>query len=294
MSLSTRLAAATIGDLEPPDSRHQIILTSGATIVLYVVPRSGRVFVVDPVTALCVNPGEVVRLHEARREGYRATVISVDPELVAGGTLTGAQSPTCHARLPVRAVVLSATALLLAQRLRRERRWDAARTGPAVRLSGATDRSESALAFVRALFSGVEDPFTTAGEGRAHPHRWRVLADAVKQEIGEEPAAPHLIKDVAARLDMSPFHLARVFRAETGLSIHQYLLRLRMAGALERLCRDSVSISRLALDLGFSSHSHFTAAFQRLFGASPGSVRSSLCAEDCACADAGRGQLRHG
>lgn len=294
MTITNPLTAAAIGGLEPAESRQRIVLTSGETIARYIVPRSGRVFVVDPATALCVNAGEIVRLHDARPRGCRTTVITVDPALLAGDAVMGPPSRSSRARLPVRAVVLSATAMLLAQRLRRQGRWEVARTGPTARLAGVTDGSALALAFVRAVFSGVEDQFTSRGEGRPHPLRWRALADSVKLELGSMPAAPHKIKELAVRLDVSPFHLARVFRAETGLSIHQYLLRVRMAGALARLCDDSASISRLALDLGFSSHSHFTVAFQRLFGASPGSWRSSLYAERAACIDAGRVQLRHG
>lgn len=294
MTLSNRLTAAMIGGLEPAESRHRIVLTSAATTARYVMPRSGRIFVVDLVTALCVNPGEVVRLHDAPADGYQATVITVDPQSLAGDTVPGAEPRNTPVHFAVRAVVLSAEALLLAQRLRRERRWTAAVRGADIPLSTMTDRSAIALAFVRALLAGIEAPFAAAGESRSHPVRWRVLADAVKEEIGTAPAAPHQIKDVAARLNVSPFHLARVFRAETGLSIHQYLLRLRMAGALERLCDESLSISRLALDLGFSSHSHFTGAFQRLFGVSPARVRSSFFTEYGSCVDSGRARLRQG
>jgi AraC-like DNA-binding protein len=286
-------APLTNDELLTAVSRHRVLLTPAATFARYVVPRSGRIFVVDAVTALCVNAGDVVRLLDAWPAGNRAAVITVDPELYTCDPLTGAPSRD-RARIPAGAVVLSSTALLLAQRLRRNQPSEAPRTVPAVRLSGATDRSRLVMAFVRALFSGTDDRSATVAGRRRNPVRWRVLADAVKQEIGAGPAAPHRIKDLAAQLDASPFHLARVFRAETGLSIHQYLLRLRMAAALARLGDDSISISRLALDLGFSSHSHFTVAFQRLFGASPASVRSALYAEDHARVESGRGQLRHG
>jgi AraC family transcriptional regulator len=75
---------------------------------------------------------------------------------------------------------------------------------------------------------------------------------------------------------VSPFHLAHLFRDDTGLSVHQYLLRLRMALALRRLGDDETSLSRLALDLGFSSHSHFTACFRRQFNASPAEIRATI------------------
>ncbi|HJQ39538.1 MAG TPA: helix-turn-helix transcriptional regulator, partial [Thermoanaerobaculia bacterium] len=88
------------------------------------------------------------------------------------------------------------------------------------------------------------------------------------------PSAAHRIHDIAAECGVSPFHLARVFKAETGISVHQYLLRIRMEQALSRLRDGETQLSRLALDLGFSSHSHFSTSFRRHFGESPAGVRA--------------------
>jgi AraC family transcriptional regulator len=110
-------------------------------------------------------------------------------------------------------------------------------------------------------------------EGSAEYSRRRALAAAAQARIDAAPGARHRIRDLATALDVSPFHLAHVFRAVSGLSIHQYLLRVRMRAALSRLEAGEANISRLALDLGFSSHSHFTAVFQRHVGASPAAVR---------------------
>ena len=108
-----------------------------------------------------------------------------------------------------------------------------------------------------------------------HRRTRRALAAAVEKVIIAAPNAPHRIHDVAAGFGVSPFHLSRVFRAETGISLHQYLLRLRMNQALSRLHAGEPHLSRLALDLGFSSHSHFSATFRRHFGESPHQVRAA-------------------
>lgn len=89
------------------------------------------------------------------------------------------------------------------------------------------------------------------------------------------PGSAHRLPELAGALGVSPFHFARVFRAETGMSVHQYLLRLRMETALERLSRGEMDLSRLAFDLGFSSHSHFTATFRKQFGRRPADVRGA-------------------
>jgi len=74
----------------------------------------------------------------------------------------------------------------------------------------------------------------------------------------------------------SPFHLARLFRRELGLTIHQYRHRLRLRTALSRVADGETNLSELALELGFSSHSHLTDAFRLAFGMPPAECRKSL------------------
>lgn len=61
-----------------------------------------------------------------------------------------------------------------------------------------------------------------------------------------------------------------------GTTIHDYLRRQRLRAALEPLAETSTDLARLALDLGFSSHSHFTGAFRREFGRTPSPARDRL------------------
>jgi len=81
------------------------------------------------------------------------------------------------------------------------------------------------------------------------------------------------LDDVARSVHASPFHLARLFRQRTGVSIHRYLTRLRLRASLERLADGASDLTTLALDLGFSSHSHFSGAFRAEFGQTPSEVR---------------------
>ncbi len=85
-------------------------------------------------------------------------------------------------------------------------------------------------------------------------------------------AEPLMLQDLAAELEVSAFHLCRVFRAGTGLSLHQYRDQIRLRAALNRLdgCTD---LTAVALDVGYSSHSHFTSAFRRAFGVPPSRAR---------------------
>ena len=101
----------------------------------------------------------------------------------------------------------------------------------------------------------------------------RGLAEAAKSEIASDLSVRRSLGELARTLHTSPFHLARVFRAETGFTLAGYRQALRLRAALERLPGNDRDLSALALELGFSSHSHFTATFTREYGVPPSAVK---------------------
>jgi AraC family transcriptional regulator len=120
----------------------------------------------------------------------------------------------------------------------------------------------------------LASPLSAPSETRRRGARARRdLANAARQMLLTDPGAPHRLRDVAAALRVSPFHLAHTFREETGVSMHKYLLRIRLDMARARIMAGEPSLSRLALELGFSSHSHFTTMFREHFKVSPTSIR---------------------
>jgi len=84
------------------------------------------------------------------------------------------------------------------------------------------------------------------------------------------------LTDVARALGVSVFHMCRTFRKATGTTIHAYRNQLRLRTALARLEDADCDLSQLALDLGFSSHSHFTASFRAAFGKPPSATRRDI------------------
>jgi len=102
-----------------------------------------------------------------------------------------------------------------------------------------------------------------------HAERVEAVKSYLAARLGERVA----LDEVARTVHASPFHLARVFQERTGVPIHRYLTRLRLRAALERLGGGARDLTELALDLGFSSHSHFTDTFRREFGRSPSAAR---------------------
>lgn len=86
--------------------------------------------------------------------------------------------------------------------------------------------------------------------------------------------APSL-SDMAVLAGMSPSHFAKKFRQSTGLSLTRFVNRRRILRSLETLKND-VSLASVALDLGFSSQSHFTRIFSEVTGMTPAKFRKSV------------------
>ena len=112
--------------------------------------------------------------------------------------------------------------------------------------------------------------------GRARRRRDVDLVEAARDVIARQFKDNLSLSEVARQVESSVFHLARVFKARTGFSLHAYRNQLRLRAALERLAEPDVDLIDIALDLGFSSHSHFTETFRRSFGKTPSAVRGSL------------------
>lgn len=100
----------------------------------------------------------------------------------------------------------------------------------------------------------------------------RDLAHRLAEELARTFCENRSLAQLAAAVGCSPFYLARVFRRVDGRSIHRYQLQLRLRHALARVA-EATDLGRVALDLGFASHSHFTATFRRAFGLAPSRFR---------------------
>jgi AraC family transcriptional regulator len=83
--------------------------------------------------------------------------------------------------------------------------------------------------------------------------------------------------ELAEAVDLSPYHLSRTFHRVSGITLATYRTWLRVLHSLERVA-NGADLSAVAHDLGFSSHSHFTYAFRRVFTAPPSKVRAALSA----------------
>lgn len=101
----------------------------------------------------------------------------------------------------------------------------------------------------------------------------RGSVEPVKEAIGVEPERAWTLAELARIAGVSPWHLAHVFREEVGLPVYSYVLRQRLARALDVVLETDTDITTIALDAGFGSHSHFTLRFRTLFGVTPAALR---------------------
>jgi AraC family transcriptional regulator len=100
--------------------------------------------------------------------------------------------------------------------------------------------------------------------------------EEVKAILATEYSEKLSIADIAKKVNWSPGYLTRQFMTCSGSTLHQYRLRLRLRVALSYLSESQFDGSATALQLGFASHSHFSAAFGKEFGMTPTTFRRQL------------------
>lgn len=110
-----------------------------------------------------------------------------------------------------------------------------------------------------------------ANEGAPTPR----LVDRVKEILHEGHCDGVGLGEIAEEIGYSAVHVRKAFRRAEGMSLYRYQLHLRLNRALVEL-RDCPDITALALNLGFSSHSHFTASFRGMFGITPSEYRATM------------------
>lgn len=81
------------------------------------------------------------------------------------------------------------------------------------------------------------------------------------------------LADLARLVNFSDRYISMVFKQSIGIPIHQYIIRQRVERAKRLLKSSQLSITEIALQCGFYSHSHLTRAFKRIVGVNPSDIR---------------------
>jgi AraC-like DNA-binding protein len=133
---------------------------------------------------------------------------------------------------------------------------------------------ESALALVRRVLRDAYVFWSTTSRAKRTPRlpcerKRGELVEHVKRLLALGYQSTLSLSELASVVHCSPGQLTRVFRAQTGFSIHRYQQHLRLRSALPLVLESKSGLADLAAQLGFSSHSHFSAAFRAEFGMTP-------------------------
>ena len=225
----------------------QILLTLGGAF-FYHVGRARRF--VDANRVAFVQAGQTSADSHPTGGDVSYLVLTPGPELV------GERRLAVTAPAPVALQVAAA-------------RWAAVlRDGPAVEPLVA---EEAAIRLASAALAGAQP----AGEAEpATPSAAARLAERAKALFAPS-GRPIGLASLARQLAVSPAYLSDAFRRAEGVPLVRYQLRLRLVRALAALPYTE-DLTALALELGFSSHSHFTTAFRTTLGMTPSQYRRQV------------------
>jgi AraC family transcriptional regulator len=217
--------------------------------------------VVEASQVLFINEDEPYRVSHPVDGGDSALSIRVEPETLLELTparhrhpkgLAAFDRPTVRA--DHRTQQLAATAR---QRLRRG-------------TVDALEAEELTLELVRHTLG--EQRWSAPNSSGSGPRR---LADRVKLLMSSDVGRRWTLSDAAKSVGVSPVYLTQAFKHVEGVPLYRYHLRLRLARSLDLLA-DYDDLTDLALALGFTSHSHFTAAFGKVYGVTPSAFQRSI------------------
>ena len=234
-----------------------------------VVPRRGAFewqvaglrVLADPGAATFFHPDEPYRVRHPVPGGDAGSVFRLTDDGVRA--LVGEHSPAlgeaAQARFPAVHAPLDGPTYLLHRLAIR------AAADPS---ADAVEIEERALAFLRAAVAQV-----FGARPRVRRTRAVECAARVSEVVAARYREPLTLGEIARVVGVSPFHLSRLVMAATGVPIYRMILRRRLRDALELLLETRESITRIALLVGFASHSHLTDAFRREYGVPPRAVR---------------------
>jgi AraC-like DNA-binding protein len=218
---------------------------------------NGRTSMVDATQGYVQEAGDTEAIQHLGDLGHRCTVIAVRPEalpalwrararLMASEFRTTPQTDLDHRRLlaECRRGVDEATVSTLAAALV-DRLFDSCMRAPRL----------------------IRRRGTTAATRR--------VVDVARELTAAGTSAPTL-EVVAAAANVSPHHLTRTFKDQTGMTMGRYRNRVRVRLALEWIAEGDDDFTRIAQDLGFSDHAHFSRTVMAEVGLQPRALRRLL------------------
>lgn len=122
---------------------------------------------------------------------------------------------------------------------------------------------------LRRMARGTSPLTTSAPFSPAHGRQMERMAEY----IGDRFREPLTVTEIAAAVGLNANYAMTAFRVGCGLSLWEYVTRLRISHAQRLLLTTDWTVERIALDSGFGAASRFYAAFRRLCGVTPRQYR---------------------
>jgi AraC family transcriptional regulator len=200
--------------------------------------------------SLSTDPLKTLHLHLSADLFSRTVeqVVDRDPTQMRLQELTGFQDP-----------LLTQLALTLQQELQRST------TGSVGKLYAETAAQMLATHLLRHYTTTDISVSVSEDPRKLSPRQMRLLTDFILAHLTRDLS----LEMLAQQVGFSPYHFARLFRQTTGESPHQFVLRLRLDAAKRLLKETDLPLTRVALEVGFPHHSHFTQTFKRRLGTTP-------------------------
>lgn len=224
-------------------------------------------FVANPNVVTFYNRGQAYWRNAISPEGDRCDWFGVDPGIVREVVHRINPSVNAHCERPFRFTRgWAETPTYLLQR----RIFEHVTSGEAEESLAI----EEAVLFllervVRSVYRAVRRvPSPTVGPKQREVVHWMevILSERLEERL--------TLEDVAHEVGLSVYHTCRLFRRATGTTMWQYRQKLRLRSALEGVRESPRPLVDIALECGFSSHSHFTSLFHREFGHTPSTLRA--------------------
>lgn len=243
-----------------PTSHHLIVFPRTGVTIQH---EGAAPFVAGPPLVTFYNRGQVYRRARVSDAGDQCEWFALSPSLLAGVVpgrpdIAAGEAPFAYTHGPSEARVYA-----------RQRRF--VETCLAGHRPDALAAEEEALWLARQVVVSAAQVWRGRGPRRARVSSTtdRDLVEHAKALLLRCYDAPLTLADIAHVVGCTPFHLCRVFHRTTGWSLHRFRTQVRLRIALEQLRARRGDLTDVALGLGYSSHSHFTAAFRTAFGVAP-------------------------
>ena len=267
-------ACTAIGQFRCPVDHASFVDSGPISDPLFVFPRTAvwiqhedaRAFHSDPTLVTIYNKGQRYTRRASSHQRDRSDWFALSDDVARDVMAFATPSARDGERLFTRTRTASNAALYLRQR---------------VLLQQARRGELSALELDERVIEIAHDvlaprPGASSCCVRRTTSRRAAVADAARAMLAADPAGSLSLGALADHVDTSPFHLCRLFRAETGQTLRSYRNQLRCRLALEDLSIGASNISAIAHRYGFTSHSHFVRVARHLFGDAPGTIRQRL------------------